>query len=184
MIAAFRNPCGRHREALVDFVDRREMGPGTAAALSHLDRCRACEDDLAGIARTITALRRVQRYVAAAEPRADAWVRLREQIHRPRQVWRWRTTLAGLTASTLLVGVLVAPVSFGRSGSQQLPQPAWLTTELRLEAQYLANARVGELPPTPRSSGSGIPQNYPPEIWEVRKEVPSAKPTLRPAQPI
>jgi hypothetical protein len=184
MISAFRSSCMGHREALVDFVDRREMGPGTAAALRHLDRCRACEDDLAGIARTITALRRVHRYVAAAEPRPDAWLRLRERIGRPRQVWRWRTTLAGLTTSTLLVGVLAAPVSFGRPSADHLPQPSWLTYELHLEAQYLANARVGELPPTPRTTGSGIPQNYPPEIWEVRKEVQSAKPTLRPAKPI
>ena len=43
MIGAFRTSCVRHREALVDFVDRREMGPGTAAALTHLDHCRACE---------------------------------------------------------------------------------------------------------------------------------------------
>lgn len=184
MIVAFGSPCVRHREALIDFVDRRERGPGTAAALRHLDRCRACEEDLAGLVRTITSLRRIQRYVAVAEPRADAWLRLRERIRRPRQVWRWRTTLAGLTTSTLLVGVLVAPVSFGRHGPEHLPQPAWLTNAIQLEAQYLANARVGELPPPPRASGSGVPQNYPPEIREVRKEVPSAKPTWRPPKPI
>jgi hypothetical protein len=184
VIAAFRRPCDHHRAALLDFVDRREIGPATAAALGHLDRCGPCEDELTGIATTIAALRRLHRDVRSVEPPADSWLRLRARILAPRQAWRWRTTLAGLTTSTLLVGVLAAPVSFGRHDPTTLPQPPWLTNEIRLEAAYLAKSRAGELPPAPRPKVGGIPQNYPPEIREVRKEVATAKPTERPPKPI
>ncbi len=185
MIATFRRPCVDHRAALIDFVDRRERGPMTAAALGHLDRCRSCEEDLAGIAMAIAALRRLHHDVATVEPAADAWLRLRARIQRRGDPWRWRTTLAGLTTSTLLVGMLVAPISFGRHASEGLPAPAWLTSELRLEAQYLASVRVGDLPPAPRAvRGGGIPQNYPDEIREIRKEVASAKPTGWSPKPI
>jgi len=184
VIIAFRRPCTAHQAALIDFVDRRELGSATSAALGHLDRCRSCEEDLAGIALAIAALRRLHRGVDTLEPPADAWLRLRSRIQRRGDPWRWRATLGGLTVSTLLVAVLVAPISFGRQGSGRLPQPSWLATELQLEATYLANVRSGDLPPGPQLIRGGIPQNYPEEIREVRKEVASAKPVRRPAKPI
>jgi hypothetical protein len=185
MIVAFRRPCVDHRAALIDFVDRRELGPATAAALGHLDRCRTCEQELSGIALAIAGLRRLHRDVEAVEPPADAWLRLRSRIQRRGDPWRWRTTLSSLTASTLLVGVMVAPVSFGTGSGEHLPQPMWLTREIEIEADYLANVFTGELPPAaPPERASGIPQNHPPEIRDVRKEVPSAKPTGRPPKAI
>jgi hypothetical protein len=185
MIVAFRRPCVDHRAALVDFVDRRALGPATAAALGHLDRCRACEQELSGIALAIAGLRRLHRDVEGIEPPADAWLRLRSRIQRRGDPWRWRTTLASLTASTLLVGVIAAPISFGTSSGEDLPQPPWLTHEIQVEAEYLAAIYAGVLPPASRPEKvGGIPQNYPQEIAEVRKEVASAKPTGRPPKPI
>jgi hypothetical protein len=102
--------CRRHRAALVDFIDRREIGPGTESALDHLARCRACEWELESTALAITALRRLYGEIRTAEPPADAWLRLRSRIERPRAaLWRWRTTLAGIAVGAGLVGTLLAP---------------------------------------------------------------------------
>ncbi len=57
--------CRRHRPVLVDFVDRRERGPRTPAALDHLARCERCEQEMAEYALTIVALRRAGREIAA-----------------------------------------------------------------------------------------------------------------------
>ena len=57
--------CRRHRPVLVDFVDRRERGPRTPAALEHLARCERCEEEMADYALTIVALRRAGREIAA-----------------------------------------------------------------------------------------------------------------------
>ncbi|HEV8489604.1 MAG TPA: hypothetical protein VGQ58_07450 [Candidatus Limnocylindrales bacterium] len=185
MILAFRNPCGRHRAALIDFVDRRELGSATAAALSHLDRCRACEEELSAIALTIAALRRLRRDVDGEEPAADAWLRLRARIQRPINPWAWRATLGGLVGSTLLVAVFVAPMTFGDVGRTAGPPP-WVRWEMQIEAAYLASGRESGLPRTPRiqSGGGSFPRDYPDEIRQIRKEVPKAKPTIRPPESI
>jgi hypothetical protein len=186
MILAFGNPCGTHRAALIDFVDRRALGSATAAALSHLDRCRACEEELSGIALAIAALRRLHREVEGEEPAADAWLRLRARVQRPIDPWRWRATLGGLASSVMLVAVLVGPTALGGRDLETASQEPWLQQETRVEALYLAAIRAGDLPPTPRAvRGSGsIPRNYPDEIREVRKEVLAAKLNSRPPQAI
>ena len=110
MIDLRARACGRHRERLVDFIDRREVGPHTSVALAHLDHCRACEWELEATALTITALRRLVAEAEALEPAPDAWERLRARVDRPRAaLWRWRTTLAGIALGAGLVGTLVAP---------------------------------------------------------------------------
>jgi hypothetical protein len=102
--------CLRHRDALIDFIDRREVGPETAPALVHLERCRACEWELESTALAITALRRLVAEAEPLEPSPDAWSRLRARVDRPRAaLWRWRTTLAGIAVSAGLVATLVAP---------------------------------------------------------------------------
>ena len=107
--------CVRHRGALLDFVDRREIGPWTGPALDHLERCRACASEVQATALAITAVRRLYDEVRVAEPRADAWLRLRSRIDRPRAaLWRWRTTLAGLVVGAGLVGTLLAPSAIWR----------------------------------------------------------------------
>jgi anti-sigma factor RsiW len=189
VILAFRRPCADHRTALLDFVDRDERGPDTARALAHLDRCRACERDLAEVALAIAALRRLGREVSAAEPSPDAWLRLVGRITRPVDPWRWRATIGGMVTSTLLVAVLVAPVTLGLPGElSNLPEPVPLA-ELQREAAYLHSIYLTELsdPAVPHTAAS-IPDPYAPEFGlaphAARKEVPSAKPAVRPVKPI
>jgi hypothetical protein len=75
--------CTTHRDALLDFVDGQDVGPATAAALDHLGRCRACEQELELTAVTIVAIRRMFQEAAFAEPSRDAWNRLRVRLDRP-----------------------------------------------------------------------------------------------------
>jgi hypothetical protein len=107
MITRMPRSCVVHRAALLDFVDGQPRSTETAAALDHLERCRACEDELAGIVRTVAALRRMGRVAAAADVPADAWPRLRERIARPAPtLWRWRFSLGGVMMSTAAVALL------------------------------------------------------------------------------
>jgi hypothetical protein len=186
MILGFRSPCDMHRGALIDFVDRRELGSATAAALSHLDRCRACEEELSAIALAIAALRRLHREVVGEEPAADAWLRLRARIQRPIDPWRWRASLGGLAGSALLVAVLVGPIAIGGREPVNPSLSPWLLQQSRIEATYLASIRESGLPRTPRfqSGGGGLPRDYPYEIRQIRKEVLPAKPTVRPPESI
>jgi anti-sigma factor RsiW len=110
-VIAFGRDCHRHRDALLDFVDRRERGPGTEAALAHLETCAACTWDIEATAMAVMALRRIHA-PDPVEPAPDAWQRLRTRIERPRAaVWRWRASLAGLAVGAGLVGTMLAPAS-------------------------------------------------------------------------
>jgi anti-sigma factor RsiW len=120
MITRMPSSCVVHRAALLDFIDGQPRTAESAAALSHLERCRACEDELAGIVRTVAALRRLGATVAFAEPPVEAWTSLRDRIRRPSPVaWRWRFSLGGLVMSTAAVAVLTlaslhsAPLTVG-----------------------------------------------------------------------
>jgi anti-sigma factor RsiW len=107
MITRMPRSCVVHRAALLDFVDGQPRTPETSVALAHLDRCRTCEDELAGIIRTVAALRRLGRAAAIAEPSAEAWPLLRGRISRPpNTAWRWRFSLGGLMMSTAAVALL------------------------------------------------------------------------------
>src|SRR4051794_22391121 len=107
MMTRMPRSCVVHRAALLDFVDGQPRAAGTSAALTHLEQCRACEDELAGIVRTVAALRRLGRAAAMVEPPADSWTALRERIRRPAaSAWRWRFSLGGLMMSTAAVAVL------------------------------------------------------------------------------
>ena len=107
MITRMPRSCVVHRAALLDFVDGQPRTVATTAALAHLGRCRTCEDELAGIVRTVAALRRLGRAASTAEPPAEAWTMLRERIRRPSPTaWRWRFSLGGLMVSTAAVAVL------------------------------------------------------------------------------
>jgi predicted anti-sigma-YlaC factor YlaD len=109
---AYGRDCHRHRAALTDFVDRRERGSDTQAALEHLEGCDACTWELEATAMAIMALRRLHADAAPVEPAPDAWERLRARVDRPRTaVWRWRASLAGIAVGAGLVGALLAPAS-------------------------------------------------------------------------
>jgi hypothetical protein len=100
--------CRRHRTALIDFVDRRERGPRTPAALDHLARCQRCEDDMADYALTIVALRRAGRELAAVPvPVADV-TRVVPSEPRP-SGWSWRLQVGGLVTCAAIVAMLIVP---------------------------------------------------------------------------
>jgi hypothetical protein len=187
VILAFRRPCADHRPALLDFIDRGERTSATPAALAHLERCARCERELADAALAITGLRRIRDEIVAIEPPGDAWLRLRTRIRPPADPWRWRATLGGLATSAMLVAVLVLPSTVGGPGSSAYPIGIPDSPEAQQREQaYLASIRAGILPAAPRAardSGS-VPRNYPPEIAQVRKEVTSAPPSVRPSEPI
>jgi len=82
-VIELRGACERHRPALIDFVDRGDIAPGTAKALAHLDRCSRCTEDLESTLLAITALRRIGDDLARVEPSADAWPRLRARLETP-----------------------------------------------------------------------------------------------------
>lgn len=118
--------CVVHRAALLDFVDGQPRTLASAAALSHLERCRPCEEEIAGIVRTVAALRRLGEYVAGAEPSADAWQRVRARAVRVNQ--RGRVSLAntagGLVAASLVAAMVVSQAALPRSRAFTLPAPA------------------------------------------------------------
>lgn len=179
--------CGRHRAALVHFVDRREILPNTTAALDHLDRCRACEEELEGIALAIAALRRVGREAALVEPGPDAWTRLRARIARGGRelAFRSRASAAALLMSAGLVGVLVAPGAIVRErmvladeiGTDPAVAAAVASARLRAdqeaEAAYIrarAQLRVGAESSRAGTAGR-VPVRFPDGIRSVREEV-------------
>src|SRR2546423_15334399 len=98
MITRMPRSCVVHRAAVLDFVDGQPRGSGTAAALTHLGHCRACEDELAGIARTVAALRRLGAPANTVHPPAEAWTMLREPARRPRPTARRRRVSPGAAA--------------------------------------------------------------------------------------
>jgi hypothetical protein len=120
MIVRTRSACSAHQAALIDFADRRERTAGTLAALAHLERCRRCEDELAGYVRTISGLHRLADSVATIEPGVETWPRLRERVSRREARSRgWPQPLGGLMAAAV-VALLVLP----SLGGGALPAPA------------------------------------------------------------
>lgn len=134
-----RAACERHRHALVEFVETREVSASANRALDHLDRCDACGEELAGIAMALTGLRRLRAQVASAEPPPDAWPRLAARIsNRAVATWRWPATVRGLILSTMLVGVAVLSLSpetpIGLSDGVR-------EVDIRIEQAYFMEAR-------------------------------------------
>lgn len=162
MIERRARQCERYRLALLDFVDRREIGPGTRPALDHLDRCRSCTSDLEATARAITALRRLRAEASRLEPPDDAWARLRARVDRPRgQLWRWRTSLGGLVVGAGLAAALVAPAGIWsrqplviqETGFDPAFSAALRVAEQRAESDWLQQQRlVRIIPVTPESA--------------------------------
>jgi anti-sigma factor RsiW len=125
MITRMPRSCVVHRAALLDFVDGQPRTPASAAALSHLERCRACEEELAGIVRTVAALRRLGESIDAAEPSAEVWQRVRAAAVRttPRG-WLSATNMAGgLLAVSIVAAMSLSVAAVPRSGAFALPPP-------------------------------------------------------------
>lgn len=188
--------CTVHRRALIDFVDRGELAPVTAAALAHLDRCRRCAEELETTVQAIIALRRLGEDAARLEPSADAWPRLRARLE------SWRpprlailTPAAGAALSMALAVALVVPARLGGSATVESapPAPPASSAELeaslaqwRVEAAYIATIGQGTEKPadTPVRSSAGTPRIFPDGIRPERKEVSPAEPSGRPQEAI
>lgn len=191
----FGRGCSRHRPVLIDFVDRGEVRPETAAALAHLDRCTRCIEVVEGTMLTITALRRLGDEAGSQEPRADAWPRLRIRI----EGWRRRpavmSPLAGVAMSFAIVAVLVLPVRIGGTGVVDPTIAATFSrdtsvspAERATENAFMVRQRLAATPPrhSDFSPGSDLsyPRMYPDDVRPKQKEVDSTESTGRPAQAI
>lgn len=193
--------CRRHRPALLDFVDRGEIGPSTGDALGHLDRCDRCTADLESTMLTITALRRLGDDGAALKPSADAWPRLRARLDGWRRVrWSFASPRVGTVMSALLVALIVGPLQFGQAGiassvASPPPERGRVSVEERLaEAEYIArrgvfpagsvSASTSSRPQVETDDTTSIPPRYPDNIKPERKEVTPARPSRHPPEAI
>lgn len=179
--------CGSHRAELVAFAECGERGPRTAEAFDHLARCRRCETELTDIVLAVHAVRRTLSEAAAVDPPAETWDRLRARVQRPVvNVWRARTSLAGVIVGAGLVAALVGPTAILRTAGavegEPGPAPAVLhartAADQRAESAFLNRARpeppkrpvpVLEIAPVGAWSGpDGLGRSTP----QIRIEVP------------
>ena len=156
MIRRRGSACARHRAALLDFVDRRETSGATDAALAHLDRCPACEGELAEITVAITALRRMAAEARSVHPPDDAWRRLRSRIDRPSApAWVGRLSLGSLMLTAAVVAMVLAPSVAWRTSGGVFQEPgtdpavieeaarAWIAGEVQTEIRYVNSGLPG-----------------------------------------
>ena len=187
--------CARHRPLLVDFVDRGEVQAGTGAALAHLDGCARCTDAIESTMLTIIALRRLGSEAAIAEPRADAWPRLRVRIEAWSRRPRVMSPVAGIAMSAALVVGLVLPLRLGGTAAGLAASPPIGSgstrgaDDSRIEADYISAIRRAERasrddPKAFLATASSYPRTYPDNYRPTRKEVGSAEPTGRPPEAI
>jgi len=136
MITRMPRSCVVHRAALLDFVDGQPRTFASAAALSHLERCRACEEELAGIVRTVAALRRLGQTTLLVEPPGHAWPTLKARIT-ARRADRWmpRFSVAGLALSAALAVMISLPATITPGGAE------WSSTEHRIAPEHQEEAR-------------------------------------------
>jgi len=188
--------CRRYRGALLDFVDSGVVGPATAVALAHLERCAACTSLLESTVLTITALRRLGEEASKAEPAADAWPRLRSRLEalRPSRL-SLLAPLARMALSVGLVAVLVAPYRFTGPGAPGSALDRWGSTDASPSTAELVRSspwRRGIDPanlfgparsPTSQSSTSPSRLIYPDGARPTEKEVATAPPTVRRTEP-
>jgi anti-sigma factor RsiW len=114
MIRRRQDACVVHRPALVDFVERRALGPESPAALDHLARCGRCERDLAEVAQTVIALRRLGARAGAIEAPSDGWPTLRERLERSQRAAddaarRFRRAFGGAVVAIAVVALVAVP---------------------------------------------------------------------------
>jgi hypothetical protein len=183
--------CLRYRAALLDFADHGEIGPETGGALAHLERCRACIETVEYALQTIAALRRLGDEVARAEPRPDAWARLRTRL----DAWRpvrlaIMSPLAGMAVAAAIAVGLVAPLRFGpnpwgtalhAAGSANPAATAAAVAYWSSARRIIADANESTAQVRPPAAAQAKP-SYPDGIRPVHEEVPSAHSTQRPTE--
>jgi hypothetical protein len=110
MIRRRPDACVIYRPALLDFVERRALGPESPAALDHLARCERCERDLSEVAQTIIALRRLGERARQVEAPADGWPSLRDRLERSQRAADEAARRLRRAFGSAMVGIAVAAV--------------------------------------------------------------------------
>ena len=110
MIRRRPDACVVYRPALLDFVERRTLGPDSPAALDHLARCERCERDLSEVAQTIIALRRLGERARQVEAPADGWPTLRERLERSQRAADEAARRLRRAFGSAIVGIAVVAV--------------------------------------------------------------------------
>lgn len=145
--------CRRYQDVLLDLAEVQVAAPGVDEALAHLDRCEACERDLAQTAIVVSALRRIRDDMRAAEPGPDAWPRLRARVASgPARPWQ-PGKLSGLLAGAGLVLLLIVPavglrgpsgVTTIQSDANDQPTPYTDSLGLRIPSRSATAALAAE----------------------------------------
>lgn len=190
--------CRLHQAAILESIETAaRIVPGriygTVAARAgigaaeHLDQCATCQAEAMQAA---LALERVRRWadesaaLAASVAPADAWPRLRARLELSRRrareaAWRARANVAGLIASTLIVAVVVGPLTIAGTAQGWTPagEPVEASSRDRfvgsIERQYLSRSQaivpvetVANQHPTP-STQRLFPDGFKPSMKEV-----------------
>jgi hypothetical protein len=112
-----RRGCEAHQAALVEFASHRANGPDVRRALDHVDRCHACEDDLAATTLVLHALRRLHEETRRVEPSPDGWARLRARLAATRrEPSRLLSGLPGIVVAAAICAMLVGPAAIAGGG--------------------------------------------------------------------
>ncbi len=149
----FRRDCAAHRSALVEFAARRADGPDVRRALDHVDRCPACEEELAATTLVLHALRRLHEETRRVEPAPDGWSRLRTRLATTRrQPSRLLSGLPGIVVAAGLCAALVGPaaVSGGRPDGVYNEAPRGAPAPYLTFEQSRERARLAGLLPEPQ----------------------------------
>ena len=114
MIRRRDDPCAVFRPTLVDFVERRALGPDSPAALDHLGRCTRCERDLTDVAQTVIALRRLAARASTVEAPPDGWAMLRDRLERSQRAAddaarRFRRAFGGAVVAVAVIAMVAIP---------------------------------------------------------------------------
>lgn len=162
--------CRPHRRLLEDLIERGERGPGTPAALEHLERCDACERELTELALTVATLRRAGRELRLAPVPRVGPARIAALARKRRSPWAWRLQLSSLLTGAAIAAVIVGPQFSlpGRATSDALVggQPAATAT------WRVAESRLAAAPDTPSFAAAGtLPPRYPEGLSRPWKEV-------------
>ena len=110
MIRRRPDACVVYRPALLDFVERRALGPDSPAALDHLARCERCERDMSEVAQTIIALRRLGERARQIEAPADGWPTLRDRLERSQRAADEAARRLRRAFGSAIVGIAVVAV--------------------------------------------------------------------------
>jgi hypothetical protein len=148
--------CRRHRTELLDFVVGGLRGPGTPAALDHLEACDRCRTKIESTVLAAAALRRLATDVSTAEPSADAWPRLRDRVTMPRAPrFGLMSPVAGMGMSLAIVVAMVVGAP-GLPGSEpEVGGPTGSVVADGLEPVEEAWLR-GRMDPTRRAASAQV----------------------------